>query len=98
MSSIFDSLSSKALGITQGFFGESVTYKQDESEVELKAVFKKQYIEINGYASLSLVAEILESDLTSTPSKGDLIIRGDKTYKVENPQLSNGVYQFLLKE
>lgn len=96
--SVFDSFSNSALGITQGFFGDVSTYKQDSTEIEVKVVYSKVTVEFNGYLTEAISAEILECDLSVNPSKGDALINGSKQYKIDSSQLNNGVYTLILKE
>ncbi len=96
--SLFDSLTNKALGISQGFFGDNVTYKQGTTTQNLKAVFATITVEFNSYQTQALSCEILDTDLSFTPAKGDTITKASKVYKVDSAQLNNGVYLLILKE
>lgn len=74
------------LGITQGFFGETVTYTQDGEEIEIFAVFDMDWIESNGVSTFELIAKVTLSDLPAAPTKSDTITRGASVFKVRISQ------------
>lgn len=80
------SLEDLVLGITQGFFGETVTYTQGSEEVEILAVFDMDWIESNGVSTFELTAKVKLSDLPASPTKSDTITRGASVYKVRISQ------------
>lgn len=89
-----------ALDITQGLFGETATYTySDLTTSNVKAIFKKRSVEVNGVAAKAMTCEIIAKDLTKSPARGDKIIRGAKTWDVGQDISENEeIYILILKD
>mgnify|MGYP001447803108 CR=1 FL=1 len=100
--SVFDSLSKQVLGITQNYFGESVTYNYKDISLEastVKAVFELSEVETNGVSAQAMTCQIVGSDLSAVPSKGDKITQGSKIWSISSAQVdSDGLYTLVLKD
>ena len=70
-----------ALGITQGFFGETVDFVHGEIEQSAKVVFRQQWMEINGVSTYELAAKVVLTDLSFTPSQETYLFQGVKRYR-----------------
>lgn len=87
--------------ITQSFFGEDTTYLYaDTTTTQLKAVYSTQWVESNGVSTQSLAAEVLRSDLSRDPAKGDRLIRGEKSYRISvaQPSPDREIFTLILVE
>lgn len=94
----FREVEDMVLGITQDYFGESVTYTQGAVATAIDAVFIKDWVESNGVSTYQLTARISASDIAS-PSKGDTILRNATTYRVTVAQADSfGGYTLVLSE
>ncbi len=97
----FKSIEDAVSSITQGFFGETVIYKRDATQISIPAVFKQDWVESNGVSTYELTARILLSDISSltAPQKGDLITRSSKTYTIRVAQPDSfGGFTLILGE
>lgn len=94
----FREVEDMVLGITQDYFGESVTYTQDDVATTMNVVFIKDWVESNGVSTYQLTARISASDIAN-PSKGDTILRNATTYRVTVAQADSfGGYTLVLSE
>lgn len=85
--------------LTQRSLGEPIVYKyKNDSTVSLKGIFSMQWVESNGVSTKRLTCEVLSLDLNSAPDKGDSVIRGDKTYKIEIAQENDEIFTLILKD
>lgn len=79
----FRILEESVLGICNDIFGTPATYTPTVgSPVSINGVFDVIPVDVNGVPSLKPTLRIKLSDLTLTPTKGDLVAVNDTNYRI----------------
>lgn len=77
-----------ALGVTQGFFGETVEFTHGEVVKEAKVIFRQQWMEVNQVSTFELVAKVVLAHLPFVPSQETYLFRGTTRYRAAIVQVS----------